>query len=215
MIDYALLKNSLPNLIHGALTTIQLAAYSCLIGLVLGVLAALAQTSSVKILRWFVNVYVTLIRGTPMLIQIAFMYYAILPLLGFSFSPFWAFIITIGLNSGAYVSQIIKAGIGSVSKGQLEAAQTLGFTRFQIARYILLPQAIRLVLPALGNEFVTLIKDSSLASTIGVVELFKEGSIIISQTYDAITVYTGIALTYLVLTTSLSFGISYLERVLK
>ena len=215
MIDYALLVQSFPKLLQGALTTIQLAAYSCLLGLGLGTAAALAQTSTIKPLRWLITLYVTLIRGTPMLIQIAFMYYAILPVLGINASPFCAFIIAIGINSGAYVSQIIRTGISSVSIGQLEAAQTLGFSKLQIMRYILLPQALRLVLPALGNEFVTLIKDSSLASTIGVVELYKEGTTIISQTYDAITIYTGIALTYLLLTTTLSFGINYLEKVLR
>lgn len=212
MIDIALLKNSFPLLLHGAINTILLAGYSCLLGLTLGTLSALAETSSIWILRALIALYVTLIRGTPMLIQIAFMYYGILPALGISLSPFWAFVLAIGINSGAYVSQIIKAGISSVGKGQLEAGQVLGFTRAQIIIYIMLPQAIRVVIPALGNEFITLIKDSSLASIIGVVELFKEGSIIISQTYDALTVYTGVALVYLLLTTPLSFVINYLER---
>ena len=214
IIDYVLLKSSIFKLLYGAQTTLQIAGYSCVLGLTLGSLCAFAQLSTYRIIRILAFIYITLIRGTPMLIQIAFLYYGILPLIGIPLTPLWAAIVAIGLNSGAYVSQTIKAGILAVGKGQLEAAQVLGFTRLQTALYIVFPQALKVVLPALGNEFITLIKDSSLASTIGVVELFKEGFIIISQTYDALTVYTGVALVYLALTTVLSLGVTYLERKL-
>jgi len=212
MIDIELLKASIPALLKGAQATITLAAGSCVIGLGFGLLIALAQTSKSTILKTLVHIYITIIRGTPMLIQIAFMYYGILPLIGLALSPFWTALIAIGLNSAAYVSQVLKSGILSIGKGQLEAAKVLGLTQMQTVRYIIVPQALRAVLPALGNEFITLIKDSSLASTIGVVELFKEGSIIISQTYDALTVYVGVALTYLVLTSTLSAIVYRLER---
>lgn len=146
-----------------------------------------------------------------MLIQIPFFYY-LLPEIGIELSLFATAVIAIGLNSTAYISQIVRSGIISIGKGQTEAAHVLGFTPLQTMRYILFPQALRTVLPALLNEFITLIKDSSLASTIGVVELFKEGTIIISRTYAVIPIYCAIALIYLVLTTALSFLTALIER---
>ena len=108
--------------------------------------------------------------------------------MGITIDTYWAVIGAIGLNSAAYIAHIIKSGILSVGKGQVEAGQMLGFSQMQIMRYIIFPQAVRVVLPALGNEFIVLIKDSSLASIVGVMELTKEGEIITSQTYDALTV---------------------------
>jgi len=211
MIDIGLLIQSLPQLARGALVSIQIAALSCTIGITLGTILGLMQSSKNRLLRVLVILYVTLFRGTPMLIQLTFAFF-VLPQIGISISAFWTAVLTIGLNSGAYVSQIILSGIKSVNKGQLEAAQTLGFSKLQATRYILLPQAIRTVIPALGNEFITLIKDSSLASTITVVELTKEGMRIQSTTFDALTVYTGVALFYLVMTITLSLLMAYIQK---
>jgi ABC-type amino acid transport system permease subunit len=149
-----------------------------------------------------------------MLIQILATYHLI-NFFGYQISALNSAILSIGLNSGAYISQIILSGINSVNKGQIEAAKALGFSQFQTTRFIVLPQAIRNILPALGNEFVTLIKDSSLASTIGVYELSKQGSIIISQTFDAPTIYIVIGLIYLIMTSTISIAISFLGGKLK
>ena len=211
MIDVKLLIESLPQLAKGALVSIQIAALSCTIGVTLGTLLGLAQSGKNKFLKALVIIYVTLFRGTPMLIQLTFAFF-VLPQIGITIPAFWTAVLAIGFNSGAYVSQIILSGIKSVSKGQLEAAQTLGFNKLQTTRYILLPQAIRTVIPALGNEFITLIKDSSLASTITVVELTKEGMRIQSTTFDALTAYTGVALFYLVMTTTLSLLMAYVQK---
>jgi len=211
MIDVTLLIKSLPQLARGALVSIEIAAFSCTIGVTLGIILGLIQSGKNKLLKALVMLYITLFRGTPMLIQLTFAFF-VLPQIGVALPAFWTAVLAIGLNSGAYVSQIILSGIKSVSKGQLEAAQTLGFSKLQATRYILLPQAIRTVIPALGNEFITLIKDSSLASTITVVELTKEGMRIQSTTFDALTVYTGVALFYLVMTTTLSLIMSYIQR---
>jgi len=211
MIDLPLLLKSLPALVKGALVSIQISAGSCLIGFVLGTLFGLGQSSESKILRILVGTYVTIFRGTPMLIQLTLAYF-VLPQFGVSVSAFWTAVIAIGMNSTAYVSQIIRSGIASVNKGQLEAAQVLGLTKFQTIRYILLPQAIRVIFPALGNEFITLIKDSSLASIIGVTELAKQGSIIQSQTYDALTVYIGVAFMYLLMTSMLTLLLSAAQK---
>ena len=146
-----------------------------------------------------------------MLVQILALFF-VLPVMGIKLPAFWAAVIAIGLNSIAYVSQLVRAGIQAVGIGQLEAAKTLGFSRAQIARLILLPQALRTVLPALSNECITLIKDSSLASVIGVSELTHQGSMIMSRSYDALTIYLGIALMYLAMTTTISLLLHALER---
>jgi len=205
------LYKSLPQLLKGAAVSIQIAALSCIIGLTLGVVVGLTQSGKGTFLKILATIYVTLFRGTPMLIQLLFAFF-VLPEIGISLPAFWIAVITIGLNSGAYVSQIIRAGIKSVSKGQLEAAKVLGFSKIQITRYILLPQAIRTVIPALGNEFIILIKDSSLASIITVVELTKQGERIISATLNALPIYTGVALLYLIMTSTLSFIVYKIEK---
>jgi His/Glu/Gln/Arg/opine family amino acid ABC transporter permease subunit len=214
MINVELIKIALPHLLHGALISLAIAFCSLLIGFFGGTLLGIIQTSKHSLGQIFVTGYVTLIRGTPMLIQIFFLYYLV-SVAGLHISPLWVAVLAIGINSSAYMSQIIKAGILSVSKGQLEAAKTLGIRRRDLLRYVILPQALSVVLPALGNEAITLIKDSSLASLIGVMELYKEGQIVMSQTYDALTVYFAIAMIYLSMTTTLSFAVHQLEHYLK
>ena len=211
MIDISLIKEWYPYLLEGALVTIQIATIGCLLGFALGTLIGLVQSNRNRFLNPILSLYVNLIRGTPMLIQIAVVYYGVLQL-GLALPAFWAASLAIGLNSSAYVSQVIRSGVASVSSGQIEAAQTLGLSPLQTTRYIVLPQAVRVVLPALGNEFITLVKDSSLASTIGVMELSKQGSFIRSRTYDALTVYFAVAVLYLLMTTTLSILISRLEQ---
>jgi His/Glu/Gln/Arg/opine family amino acid ABC transporter permease subunit len=201
----------MPALLRGLLVTLEIAALGCAIGMSLGTLLGTLQALGPRIGRWVVGLYVTLIRGTPMLIQIICVFY-VLPQLGIRIPTFWAATLAIGLNSAAYISQVIRSGIASVSRGQIEAARVLGLSKGTIVYVIILPQAIRAVLPALGNEFITLVKDSSLASTIGVAELSKEGSLIRSRTLDALTIFFGVALLYLIVTTTLSLGVAYLER---
>ncbi len=211
MVDVQLLKESFPYLLRGAAVTLQIAVISCAIGLVLGTLFGLGLTSKNKLIRFFIGIYTTIFRGTPMLIQIIFAS-LVLPTLGIGISRFWGVILAIALNSGAYIAHIIKSGINSVSHGQREAGKTLGLSNIQIMWYIVLPQAIRVVLPALGNEFITLVKDSSLASIVGIQELTKEGEIIASRTLDALTTYLGVALIYLIITTLLSLVVSLIEQ---
>lgn len=209
IIDFNLIIEYLPVLLKGLIVTLQIAGAGCCIGLLLGITLALMQTSHNKILRVIVNVYVVIIRGTPMLIQIVFAN-LLLPQVGIS--AFWTAIIAIGLNSAAYISQIMRSGIRSVGIGQIEAAKALGFSTQDAIRYIVLPQALRTTLPALGNEFVTLIKDSALASLIGVSELTKQGNFVKSRTFDAITVYFAVAILYLILTSTVSFLVARLEK---
>ncbi len=200
-----------PSLLWATITTLQIAFLSSTIGFFLGTILGFAQQYAPAYIQWLILPYVTILRGTPMLIQISFWYF-VLPMIGIKLSLFAVAVISIGLNSSAYISQIIKSGINSVDKGQQEAGRVLGLNNYQIMRYIIFPQAVRVVIPSLLNEFITLIKDSSLASTIGVVELFKQGRIIIDNTYLVIPVYCVIAAIYLILTTTLSLISAHIER---
>jgi len=211
IIDFPLIARIYPALLHGAWVSVQIAAFSCSMGIVLGTILGLASCSCNKLLAGAVSLYTTIVRGIPMLIQVMFVAY-VLPEIGLNIPLFWGAVLAIGFNSAAYVSHIIRSGILSVDAGQVEAAHVLGLSRFEIMRYIVLPQAFRVVLPALGNEFVTLVKDSSLASTVGVVELAKVGSIVRSQTLDVVTVFTAVGLIYLAMTVTTSALISWLEK---
>lgn len=211
IIDFNLIIEYLPLLLKGLLVTLQIAAFGCCIGLILGTILALLQTSTISLLRILVTCYIVIIRGTPMLIQI-FSAYFLLPQIGIHIPALWTAIIAIGLNSAAYISQIIRSGILSIGVGQMEAAKVLGFSTTDTIRYIVLPQALRTTLPALGNEFVTLIKDSALASLIGVSELTKQANFVKSKTFDAITVYFAVAALYLILTSTVSFLVARLEK---
>ena len=211
MIDFNLIVKSLPALWRGTLLTLKISFFGCAIGLILGTILGIAQTSKLPIINYFINFFITIIRGTPMLIQIFIVRY-VFPQFGIVLPLVWAAILAIGINSSAYVRQIIRSGILSVSKGQIEAAQTLGLSRWQIMRQIVLPQAFQTVFPVLGNELITLVKDSSLASAIGVAELTQEASHIRSVTYDALTTYLAVAVIYLILTSLLSLVFNRIEK---
>lgn len=211
MISYNHLYTLLPQLLHGANISLEIALYAFIIGISGGTLLALLLLYAPKPIRWLGYTYVTIIRGTPMLVQLVTIFY-ILPTVGIILPAFWCAIIAIGCNSVAYTSQVIQAGIQAVPKGQYEAAQTLGFSWLQTIRYIILPQAFKNIFPALNNECITLIKDSSLASVIGVAELTHEGSLFMSKTYDAISAYMGITLMYLIMTSALSYILNFLEK---
>lgn len=214
MIDFTLIWDSLPSLLVGTSVSLQITLVAACIGLTLGSVFGLVETSKFWIIRFAIGAYVTLFRGTPMLIQILFVYY-VLPEFGVTIAPFWAASIAIGLNSCAYISQIIRTGVNAVPVGQIEAAHTLGFTRFKTLQHIVFPQAFRTTLPALGNELITLVKDSSLASIIGVMELTKEASIIRSRTYDAFSILLAVSIIYLILTATLSFCVKKYEARVK
>lgn len=211
MIDTHLIFQSLPALLKGASMSLAIATFSCGIGIFFGSFLGLCYLSSSKWVRFPLAAYVTVFRGTPMLVQIMFVFY-VLPQAGINLPGFWCAVVAIGLNSAAYISQTIRTGINAISIGQLEAAKCLGMTSWQTIRHIIIPQVYRITLPSLGNELVTLIKDSSLASIIGVMELSKEGSIIRSQTYDAFTVLLEVSCIYLLMTTCVTFCLKTIEK---
>ncbi len=213
MIDVELLRQYFPQLLEGAQITLIIAATSASIGFIGGTILGIAQSSESKPLRYLITAVVTLIRGTPLLLQIMFFYF-MLSHAGIHISALSTAILAIGINSSAYISQIVRSGITSVSHGQIEAAQTLGISGFDITRYLVLPQALRIVLPALGNEFVTLIKESSLASSIGVLELYMRGQIVITQAFNSLSVYLIVGLMYLTMTSIVSLLVLKLEHSL-
>lgn len=211
MIDMTLIVQSLPALLRGTLITLQITFASLLIGLLLGVVLAYMEKSSYFFISYLTKGYVALFRGTPLLVQILFVYY-VLPQFGICMSGILSAILAFGLNSAAYISQIVGAGIKSVSKGQVEAAITLGLSQMQILRYVVLPQAFLTMLPTLASELSTLIKESSLASVIGVMELSKEASLIRSRTYDAFSLLLASAVIYFILTTTLACLVQVMQK---
>jgi His/Glu/Gln/Arg/opine family amino acid ABC transporter permease subunit len=210
-INIVLAYKALPHLLYGAWVSLQITILSYSIGLVGGIVLGYLHTLRTAWVRVPISLYVTVIQGTPILIQIIFFYY-VLPLVGINLPPFLAAVCAIGINSSAYISQIIKSGITGVGQEQIEAAQVLGFSTFQIGSYIVIPQAVRIAFPALVGEYITLLKDSSLASIIGVTELYKEARFIMNQTYDVITVFVLVAFFYLIMTLVSRFLLSSLER---
>lgn len=212
LFDFSLIWNSLPLLLAGAGVTIEITAIAVGLGFVLGLITSVCRLSSVKILRGIAICYVNIIRGTPMLVQIFLIYFALPMVIGERINPFVAAVAACSINSGAYVSEIFRAGIQSVDKGQMEAGRSLGLSWMQTMRYIILPQAFKHVIPPLGNEFISMTKETSLVSVIGFEELTRRGQLIIAKTYGSFEIWLTVAAIYLVMTLSIARLVSYLER---
>lgn len=195
--------------------TIIMAFFACLIGVILGLILSLVidyneKTGKLYLLSAFARMYIGIIRGTPALLQLMILYYIIFKSVNINIVVVG--IISFGLNSGAYVSQIIKSGLISIPKGQEEASTMLGFNYFQTMKYVIMPQALRNVLPALGNEYITLLKETSVAGYIGILELTKASDIVASSTYDYFFPLLIVAIIYLILTLGLTKLLNFFER---
>ena len=210
--DMNLVVNSFPLLLIGAGVTIQITVLSTAIGFVIGLVVGVARISHLRPLRLLAEVYVEFFRGTPLLVQIFLFYFALPVITGQRIDPFIAAISACGINSGAYVAEIFRAGIQSVDEGQMEAGRSLGMTWLQTMRYIIVPQAFKRVIPPLGNEFIAMLKDSSLVSVIGFEELTRRGQLIIAKTYGSFEIWMSVAVIYLVMTLTISCFVAYLER---
>ena len=211
-LDFDLITRSLPLLLMGAGITIQITAISVGIGLLIGMFVGIARLSKAWIVKFAATIYVDFIRGTPLLVQIFIIYFALPLVLGQRIDPFIAAITACGINSGAYVAEIFRAGIQSIDKGQMEAGRSLGMTWTQTMRFIILPQAFKRIIPPLGNEFIAMLKDSSLVSGIGFEELTRRGQLIIARTYGSFEIWITVAIIYLLMTLTISRFIDYLER---
>jgi len=210
--NFSLVVSAFPLLLMGAVVTIKITAISVTLGIVIGLFAGIARISSFWPVRALAAVYVDFIRGTPLLVQIFIMYFALPVLTGQRIDPFIAAITACSVNSGAYVAEIFRSGIQSIDSGQMEAGRSLGMTWVQTMRYIIVPQAFKRVIPPLGNEFIALLKDSSLVSVIGFEELTRRGQLIIARTYGSLEIWTSVAVIYLVMTLTISRFVAYLER---
>jgi len=223
--------SKVPNFAHnlrmGAEVTIKLTVISSITGLILGLIAGISRLSKNPLFRWPSQFYVWVIRGTPLLVQILFAYNALpfllnpiwkfleplgVPSIQDVLTPYWAAFIALSVNVGAYNAEVIRAGIQAIAKGQWEAAMSLGMSPFQVMRYIIVPQAIKIVVPPLVNNVIALLKDSSLASVITLLELVHHGQRMISITFRPVEVYIAVAAIYLILTTVLTFFTDWLER---
>lgn len=210
--DFGLIERALPLLLLGAAVTIEITAVSVAVGFFIGLFVGIARISQVKPLRILAAVYADCIRGTPLLVQIFLIYFALPMVIGHTIEPFAAAVMACGINSGAYISEIFRAGIQSINPGQMEAGRSLGLSWWQTMRYVVLPQAIRNILPPLGNEFIAMLKDSSLVSVIGFEELTRRGQLIIAQTYGSFEIWLTVAALYLIMTLAISRVVAYLER---
>lgn len=210
--NFDLVVNSFPLLLVGAGVTIKITALSVALGVVIGLFVGIARISRIKILRVLAAIYVDFFRGTPLLVQIFLVYFALPVITGQRVDPLVAAIGSCGINSGAYVAEIFRAGIQSIDKGQMEAGRSLGMTWVQTMRYIIVPQAFKRVIPPLGNEFIALLKDSSLVSVIGFEELTRRGQLIIAKTYGSLEIWLSVAVIYLAMTLTISRFVAYLER---
>jgi len=228
-----LIWNSLPIILEGALHTLEITLIAISLGFILGLFAGLARLSKKRVVRLLATCYVDFFRGTPLLVQIFMVYFGLPQLLG-SFqnfmmdtfhiaqiwesthiNPFPAAIISTSLNSGAYIAEIFRAGVQSIERGQMEAARSLGMTHVQAMRFVILPQAFKRIIPPLGNEFIAMLKDTSLLSVIGFEEMARRGQLIIAQTYKPFHIWLTVAFIYLIMTFAISRLVDYMERRLK
>ncbi|MCK0526545.1 MULTISPECIES: amino acid ABC transporter permease [unclassified Anaerobiospirillum] len=213
--DFSLIVDSLPLLGIGALVTIQITAMSVFIGTCIGLFVGIAELARYAWLRIPAKIYVDFIRGTPLLVQIFIIYFTLPVILGTRIDPFVAAVAACSINSGAYVAEIFRAGIQSIDKGQMEAGRSLGMSWTQTMRYIVIPQAFRRTIPQLGNEFIAMLKDSSLVSVIGFEELTRKGQLIIASTYGSLEIWSAVAIIYLIMTLTITRFVAYLEKRFK
>lgn len=205
-----LLLDSAPYLLRGAVYTVLLSLGGMFFGLLLGFALALMRLSRLRLLRGIARVYVSFIRGTPLLVQLFMIYYG-LPQLGIQLDPIPSALIGFSLNMAAYLSEILRGAIGAIDRGQWEAAASIGMSGGQTLHRVILPQAARTALPPMGNSFISLVKDTSLAATIQVPELFRQAQLITARTFEIFTLYLAAALIYWVLASGLSWAQHRLE----
>ncbi len=200
-----------PGFLHASWLVFSITVLVIVVSWICGLAAALGKTSSLAPVRWLATFYIWFIRGTPTLIQVFIVYFGF-PQLGLKLSPFVAGVLALGVNSGAYVAEIIRSGLTAIPKGQMESAMALGISRRKTMTTIILPQVFRIILPPLTNEAITCLKNTSLLSTITVMELTLYSQVLIATTFRPFQFYIATAVIYLIMTTVLSQLSAYLER---
>ncbi|MCS7464676.1 amino acid ABC transporter permease [Paenibacillus doosanensis] len=219
--DFSFLPKYYMFFVNGAKVTLLLSLFTVIIGVVLGVILALMRLSRIAPLKMIATAYIEFIRGTPLLVQLFLFYYGLpqlgiefpeVPALGTAFPEFLAGVVALSVNSAAYVAETFRAGIQAIDKGQMEAARSLGMPHSMAMRHIILPQAIRNVLPALGNEFIVIIKESSIVSVIGISELMYNADTVRGNSFRAFEPLIIVAIIYFVITFTLSKVLGIAER---
>ena len=203
-----------PDLLRGTAITVFLTVASMALALIFGLALALARLSSAPFLRLPARIFVEIIRGSPLLLQLFYIFY-VFPFFGIRLARIEAGILGLAINYGAYLSEVFRAGIQAVGYGQWEAAQALGMRRRTTMRLVILPQAFRIVVPPVGNYFISLFKDTALVSTISIAELIFTGQLIAADTFKYLQVYSIIFVIYLAISYPASLGVSWLERRLE
>lgn len=201
-----------PLLLEGVELTFIITVGGLLLGLLLGIIIGLINTPRYPILKVFAVIYVEVIRGTPLIVQVMFLYFALPLALNIRIPANWAGVIAIGVNSGAYIAEIVRGSITSIEHGQMEAARSTGLTYTQAMLYVIWPQAFRRMIPPLTNQCIISLKDTSLLVVIGVGELTRQGQEIIAVNFRAFEVWITVALFYLVMTLSISSILKYVEK---
>lgn len=209
---FDIIQEYAPFFLQGLLLTIVVSIISIIVGSILGLVIGLGKMSKKRLVRLPFEWYVNFFRGTPLLVQMLLVHFGLMPLFFSQPSATVSLVVSLSLNSAAYVAEIFRAGIQSIDKGQMEAARSLGMTHTQAMRYIILPQALKRMIPPFANEFIVLIKDSSLGVVIAAPELMYWGKAAQGQYYRVWEPYLTVSFIYLILTLSLSKLLHYLER---
>jgi len=199
-------------LLGGLLITVELTAVVIVLALICGLLVALAGMSRFVLLRWIIKSYIEVIRGTPLLLQLIYVYY-VLPSIGIRLDAFTAGVLALTLNYSAYISEVYRGGIQAIARGQHDAAAALGMTHGLAMRRIILPQAVRIVVPVLGNYFISLFKDTALASAVSIQELVYTAQVRAALSYQYFTLYTVVAVMYFAVSFPAARLVGYLERI--
>lgn len=202
----------LPQLLEGMSLTIRMTVVSLVLALIVGIVSCMFTISKIKVLNWISAIYLSIIRGTPLMVQAFFIYFGITSALDIRISAFTASIIVLCLNAGAYLSEIFRSGIMAVNKGQMEAARSLGLPHGVAMRKVVLPQAIRIVIPSVVNQFIITLKDTSILSVVGCAELMRQGSQIVARNFRSFETYAVIAIMYYILITILTKVAKIIER---
>jgi polar amino acid transport system permease protein len=214
-LDWQVIERYFPFLLGGAWLTLRLTVITTALGTVIGLFAAIARLSRFKVFSWPAAAYVDFFRGTPLLAQIMLIHFGLPQVFGYKPNMVADAIAALSINCGAYVTEIFRAGIQSIERGQTEAALSLGMTPVQAMRYVILPQAFRRVLPPLGNEFIAMLKDSSMVSIISMEELLFRGMISAGRSFRPFPIWITVSLLYLAMTLPFTRLVSWMEMKLK
>lgn len=212
MFNFEAIWPSVPYIFKGIGVTLEIVIFASLIGIVLGILLALCKIGKIAPLRWFANFYTSIFRGTPLVLQLMIVYFALPQVLGINIEPIPAAITAFGLNSGAYISEIIRAGINAVDRGQVEASKALGISYSKMMKDIILPQAIKNILPSLMNEFITLNKESAIVTVVGAMDIMRRAYVVGGAKFTYLEPLLIAGAIYYVMTILLTFLGSALEK---